>query len=224
MEQFFPVLSDCPLFSGLKRDDILFALSCLHTVQSKVPRGTAVFHEGDPVRYTGIVLSGVIQISRTDYTGNRIIVMSALPGELFGEVHMIAGMTQAPASAVAAQDSYVLLFDGKKLLSGCENDCLIHRRISENLMRSVARKNIALNNKIYFITRRTTREKLLAFLMDQSRQQGKREFTISYDRQALADYLSVDRSALSTEISKLKKAGLIDCTGSRFCIRWSDAY
>lgn len=224
MEQFFPVLSDCSLFSELKRDNILSALNCLHAAQSKVPRGAAVFHEGDPVRYIGIVLSGVIQVSRIDYTGNRIIVMSALPGELFGEVHMIAGLEQAPASAVAAQDSCVLLFDGKKLLSGCENNCLIHRRISENLMRSVARKNIALNKKIYFITRRTTREKLLAFLVDQSRQQGRREFTIPYDRQALADYLSVDRSALSTEISKLKKAGLIDCTGSLFCIKEPDAW
>lgn len=219
MEHIFSALSGCSLFSGLNQESIRSALNCLQAAESKVPKGTAVFHEGDPVEYTGIVLSGVIQVSRTDYAGNRVIVMSALPGELFGEVPVIAGLKQVPASAVAAQDSAVLLLDGKKLLSRCENNCLIHRQIYDNLMRSVARKNLTLQKKIFFLTRRTTREKLTAFLLDQAQQQGKREFTIHYDRQALADYLSVDRSALSTEIGRLKKDGLIDCKGSRFCIR-----
>ena len=219
MEQIFSVLSDCSLFSGLKRESIRTALNCLQAAENKIPKGTAVFHEGDPVKYIGIVLSGVIQISRTDYAGNRDIVMSVLPGELFGEAYLIAGLKQTPASAIAAQDSSVLLLDGKKFLSRCENDCLIHRRITENLMRSVAQKDLALHKKIFFLTRRTTREKLIAFLLDQARQQGKREFTIHYDRQALADFLSVDRSALSTEIGRLKKDGLIDCKGSMFCIK-----
>ena len=218
MEQFFSVLSGCSLFSGLKRESIHAALNCFQAAEIKVPKGTAVFHEGDPAETIGIVLSGVIQISRTDFAGNRDIVMSALPGELFGEVHLIAGLKQTPASAVAAQDSSVLLFDGKKILSRCENNCLLHQRIFEDLTRSVARKNLDLQKKIFFLTRRTTREKLMAFLLDQARQQGKREFTIHYDRQALADFLSVDRSALSTEIGRLKNDGLIDCKGSRFCI------
>lgn len=145
--------------------------------------------------------------------------MSVLPGELFGEVPVIAGLKQASASAIAAQDSTVLLLDGRKFLSRCENNCLIHRQIFENLMRSVAQKNLFLQKKLFFLTRRTTREKLMAFLLDQAEQQGKREFTIHYDQQALADFLSVDRSALSTEIGRLKKDGLIDCKGSRFCIR-----
>lgn len=219
MEQFFPVLSGCPLFSGIEPDDVPSVLSCLGAAETKVPKGTAIFHEGDPVKYVGIVLSGAIQISQTDYAGNRIVVMSAGPGMLFGEVHMIAGLRQTPASAIAAQDSTVVLLDGWKILNGCENKCALHWRIIENLLRSVAQKNMVLNRKIYIMSRRTTREKLLAFLTDQARQQNSPAFTIPYDRQSLADYLGVDRSAMSTEIGKLKKDGLIDCKDSWFCIK-----
>lgn len=218
MEQFFSVLSECPLFLGIDRESILSVLNCLRAVEVKVPRGSVIFREDDPVKYVGIVLSGAIQILRTDYDGKRNVIMSVGPGALFGEVHMIAGFTRAPASAAAGQDSTIALLDGKKIFSGCENDCLLHRKIAANLTRSVALKNIALNKKIFFMSRRTTREKLMAFLMDQARQHGGHEFTIPYDRQSLADYLSVERSALSTEIGKLKKAGVIDCKGSWFSV------
>ena len=102
MEQYFSLLSDCSLFSGLDRESVRSALRCFQAAEIKIPKGTALFHEGDPVGNIGIVLSGVIQISRTDLAGNREIVLTALPGELFGEVHLIAGLEQAPASAVAA--------------------------------------------------------------------------------------------------------------------------
>ena len=143
-------------------------------------------------------------------------MMSAGPGTLLGDTYLCAGIDQAPAAATAVQDSVMLSFDGQKLLTTCESSCAIHRQIIRNLMRSVAQKNLALNQKIYFMSRRTTREKLVAFLSEQARRQGAAEFWIPYDRQALADYLGVERSAMSAEISKLKKDGSIDCKGSWF--------
>lgn len=218
MEEYFSVLSACPLFSGIKPEGIRAALNCLDPIEAYFPKGAAIFHEGDPVQYIGIVLSGGVQLARTDRAGRRSVMMSAGPGALLGDTYLCAGVDQAPATAAAVLDSAVLSFDGQKLLTACENNCSIHRQIIRNLMRSVAQKNLALNQKIYLMSRRTTREKLMAFLTEQARHQGAAEFRIPYDRQSLSDYLGVERSAMSAEISKLKRDGVIDCKGSWFCL------
>ena len=216
MEEYFSVLSGCSLFSGIEPEKIRAALDCLGSIESSVPKGAAIFHEGDSVRYIGLVLSGSIQLTRTDHAGRRTVMMSAGPGALLGDTCLCAGIGQAPATAAAAQDSVMLSFDGQKLLTVCENNCSIHRQIIRNLMRSVAQKNLALHQKIYLMSRRTTREKLMEFLAEQARYQGTSEFRIPYDRQSLADYLGVERSAMSAEIGRLKKDGVIDCKGSWF--------
>lgn len=216
MKDYFSQLSACPLFWGIEPGRLHAALDCLGPIESSVPKGAAIFHEGDPVQYIGIILSGSVQITRTDLAGRRAVMMSAGPGELLGDTYLCAGIDQAPATATAVLDSAVLSFDGRKLLTVCENNCPIHRQILRNLMRSVARKNLALNQKIYLMSRRTTREKLVTFLTEQARRQGTAEFRVPYDRQSLADYLGVERSAMSAEIGKLKKDGVIDCKGSWF--------
>ena len=219
MEEYLPVLAECPLFFQIGADDILSALRCLSAAETRIARGTALFHEGDPVTFMGIVVSGAVQIVRMDYAGSRVVILSALPGAVLGDAYLCAGIDQVPAAAIAAQDSAVLLLDGRKILTACEKNCPIHRQILRNMMRSVARKNLALNQKIYFMSRRTTREKLLAFLTEQARQQGSDMFTIPFDRQSLADYLGVERSAMSAEIGKLKREGCIDCKGSWFRLK-----
>ena len=162
MEEYLPVLAECPLFFQIGADDILSALRCLGAAETRIARGTALFHEGDPVTFMGIVVSGAVQIVRMDYAGSRVVILSALPGAVLGDAYLCAGIDQVPAAAIAAQDSAVLLLDGRKILTACEKNCPIHRQILRNMMRSVARKNLALNQKIYFMSRRTTREKLLA--------------------------------------------------------------
>ena len=216
MKEFFSLLSACPLFFEIEPGQIRAALNCLGPIESSIPKGAAIFHEGDPVKYIGIILSGGVQLTRTDRAGRRIVMMSAGPGALLGDTYLCAGADQAPAAATAVQDSAVLSFDGQKLLTACENNCSIHRQIIRNLMRSVAQKNLALHQKIYLMSRRTTREKLMEFLTEQARYQGMDEFRIPYDRQSLADYLGVERSAMSAEIGKLKKDGIIDCKGPWF--------
>lgn len=216
MKEYFSVLSACPLFWGIEPERIHAALNCLGTIESSVPKGAVIFHEGDPVQHIGLILSGRVQLTRTDHAGRRTIMMSAEPGALLGDTYLCAGIDQAPVTATAVQDSIVLSFAGQKLLTTCENNCSIHRQIIRNLMRSVARKNLALTQKIYLMSRRTTREKLMEYLTEQARYQDTSEFRIPYDRQSLADYLGVERSAMSAEIGKLKKDGIIDCKGSWF--------
>lgn len=216
MEEYFSVLSACSLFCRIEPGKISGALGCLGAVEASISKETVIFHEGDPVQYVWLVLSGGIQLTRTDRAGRRIVMMSVGPGMLLGDTYLCSGIDQAPAAATAVQDSVTLRFNGRKLLDACSDSCPVHWQIVRNLMRSVAQKNLALSRKIYLMSRRTTREKLMEFLMDQARFQGSAEFWIPFDRQSLADYLGVERSAMSSEIGRLKKEGSIDCKGSWF--------
>jgi len=216
MEQFFPLLLDTPLFSGVDREELSSMLGCFETKVISVLKGEPVFLEGDPAGFVGIVLEGGVQLTKDDYYGNRSIISYAGPGELFAEVYAAAGEMPLPISGYALKDSKVLLMSCKKVLTLCGNTCPFHNRLIQNLLQAVAKANLNLSRKIELMSKKTTREKLLAYLSEQAKLQGNAEFTIPLDRQALADYLGVERSAMSAELSKLKKAGIMDFNGSHF--------
>lgn len=218
MEEYFEVLSQCPLFAGITQPEMEEMLHCLDGKITGIPKGNPVFLEGDPAWFVGVVLSGAVQVVRDDYYGNRSVLTVVTPGELFAEAFACAGSETLPVSAIALQESTVLLLDRQRILTGCSHACSFHSRIIYNLLQGIAQKNLTLTRKIRCMSLKTTREKLMAFLLDQAKQQGSSEFVIPYDRQALADYLGVERSAMSAEIGKLKRAGMIESNGSWFRI------
>ena len=216
MEEYFEILSQCPLFAGISQEELKSLLSCLDGKIIQTPKGSPVFLEGEPAAFVGVVLSGKVQILRTDFYGNRSVLTVVSPGGLFGEAFACAGVETLPVSAMALENAGVLLLDCKRVLTSCPNACPFHKKLVQNLLRGIAQKNLILTQKIRCMSQKTTQEKLMEFLLEQAKQHGRAEFVIPYDRQALADYLGVERSAMSAEISKLKKAGRIDCSGSRF--------
>lgn len=216
MENSLEILKTCPLFTGVEEGDLGAMLACLGARQLETPKGSPIFHEGDPAIYVGIVLSGAIRVLREDYYGNRSIVAHMGPGEVFGESFACAGVQALPVSVMAEEDCRYLLIDCRRITVSCTNACAFHSRMIYNLLRLVAGKNLVFNQKLEIVSKRTTREKLMAYLMNQAKLQGKEEFIIPYDRQALADYLEVDRSGLSAEISKLRKEGRLQCEKNRF--------
>ena len=216
MKEFFPILETCPLFDGIDLKDLSSMLTCLGARVSNYQKNQVIFREGEAANYVGIVLSGAVQIVREDFYGNRSIVARIEPSELFGESFACAGMEALPVSAAAAEDSRIMLIDCRRLTVSCTSACSFHSRIIFNLLQVVATKNLLLNRKIEITSHRTTREKLMAYLLIQAKQNKSSSFTIPYDRQALADYLGVDRSAMAVEISKLRKDGIIACEKSYF--------
>ena len=216
MEEYFEILSQCPLFAGISQEELKSMLSCLDGRIIQTPKGSPVFLEGEPATFVGVVLSGKVQILRTDFYGNRSVLTVVSPGGLFGEAFACAGVETLPVSAMALENAGVLLLDCRRVLTSCPNACPFHKKLVQNLLRGIAQKNLILTQKIRCMSQKTTQEKLMEFLLEQAKQHGRAEFVIPYDRQALADYLGVERSAMSAEISKLKKAGRIDCSGSRF--------
>ena len=216
MEKFHPVMEKCPLFDGIRMEDLGAMMGCIGGRMRQVAKGEIVLREGDPATHVGMVLSGAVQMVREDYYGNRSIVVHIGPGELFGESYACAGIEALPISVVVDADSQVLLMDCRRITTTCSSACAFHNRIIFNLLRLVAEKNLVFDQKIQVTSRRTTREKLMAYLLNQAKIRNAREFVIPYDRQELADYLEVDRSGLSAEISKLRREGVLESEKNRF--------
>lgn len=219
MKKNFEILSQCSLFEGIGQSDLNALMECLNGRTINIPKGNPVFLEGDPARFVGVVLSGTVQVVREDYYGNRNVMTVLQPGELFAEVFSCAGLETVPVSVFALTDSEVLLLDCRRVVTSCSNSCHFHSLLMKNLLQEMARKNLALSQKIRYMSQKTTKEKLMAYLLDQVKQQGSTEFVIPHNRQSLADYLGVERSAMSAEIGKLKKSGQIDTHGSWFCLK-----
>lgn len=216
MKDFYPVLRQCQLFDGIEMEDLQGMLGCIGGRVVQAAKGSFVFREGDPALDVGMVLSGSVQMTRNDYYGNRSIVAHISTAELFGETYACAGVQALPISIVADEDSVLLLMNCKRITTSCSNACSFHNRIIFNLLRLVANKNLVFDQKIQITSQRTTREKLMAYLLNQAKLSGSDRFSIPYDRQELADYLEVDRSGLSAEISKLRKEGVLECRKNHF--------
>ncbi len=216
MQAYFGILQNCPLFSEMSETEIRTALDCLGAKTAQFRKNETVFSEGKSAKHIGIVLSGAVQIVRIDYFGNRSITASVGPSELFGESFACAMVRAIPIDAVAAEDTAILFLDFQKLLAPSGSSCALHQKLIFNLLKITASKNLQLLKKSEITSKRTTREKLMTYLHMEAKRAQSNRFEIPYDRQALADYLEVDRSGLSAEISKLRKEGVLSCTRNRF--------
>ena len=216
--KYLPVLQKCPLFHGIDPSELPTLLTCLGAKIVTADKRETVLREGEPARFVGVVLEGGVQILQEDYFGNRSILGLAGPGELFGESFACAGADSLPVSVTASLDSVLLLVDCRRVLSPCEKACGFHRIILSNLMQIMARKNLAFHQKLQITSRRTTREKLLAYLNLQAKLHGSAAFSIPFDRQELADYLGVDRSGLSAELGRLRNEGVLECQKNHFIL------
>lgn len=218
MEKYFEILRACALFEHIEQQDIFGMLSCLGAKAKEYSKKQVVFARGQPARYVGVVLSGSVRIEQLDYSGQRSIVSTCQPADIFAESFACAGGATLPVSAVCARDSSVLLIDSARIMAPCDSSCHFHRQLIYNLMKIIAAKNIRFHRKLDIISRRTTKEKLLAYLSYMAAENNSRSFYIPFSRQELADYLEVDRSGLSVRISRLKKEGMLECDKNFFCL------
>ena len=216
MEELYPLLQSCPLFDGIGEESLPGMLTCLGARAIRAEKGQILFREGDATVFVGVVLTGSVQLLREDYFGNRSIVARMGPTQIFGESFAFSGARTLPVSVVADADSRILLLDSRRIITCCANACEFHNRVIFNLLRLVSGMNLLLHQKIQITSRRTTREKLMAYLLSQAKLHDSSSFRIPYDRQGLADYLEVDRSGLSAEIGKLRREGVLECEKNRF--------
>ena len=209
MEKYDSILRKNALFEGIEVQHIPTVLKCLGAKIKKFEKDEFICQEGDKAGFIGIVLEGRIQIFHDDYDGNRNLTANFDTGAMFAEAFACAKVPFMPVDILSYTESVVLFIDVNQLLKHNGESCHFHEQITGNLLKIMARKNMLLNQKLNYISHKTTAEKLLAFLNDQAKLHHSPEFTIPYDRQSLADYLGVERSAMSAELSKLQKKGVL---------------
>ena len=218
MNEYMEIIKTCPLFRDITDDDLGSMLTCLGAKSECFDKRYTIIAEGSPAKYIGIVLSGSVSVEQTDIYGNRSILSVAGPSHIFGEAFACADVDAIPVSVVANEDSLIMFINIERILVTCSNNCPFHNKLIRNLMHDLAQKALMFHRKIDVISRRTTREKLLSYLNYESRRQGSGSFDIPFDRQGLADYLEVDRSGLSLEISKLRKEGILESRKNHFTL------
>ena len=153
------------------------------------------------------------------FWGNRSLLASLAAGDIFAEAYAMPGSGAMRSDVVAVESCTVLLMDVERVLSRCTNSCAFHARLTENLFALLAEKNRILARKVDYLAQRTTRQRLLAYLSEQAQRAGSAEFTIPFNRQQLADFLSVERSAMSAELSRMQAEGLIETERSHFRLK-----
>lgn len=216
MEKYFDIVKKCSLFYEIEDSEIKALLNCLSATELSFSKNDFIFFSGEKAKSVGIVLTGSVHILQEDFKGNRSIIERIESGHLFGESFSCAEVDKLLVSAISAEDTTILLIDYQRVLNICTSPCAFHVKIIKNMLHIIAQKNVLLSQKIEIVTRRTTREKLLMYLSVQVLENGSKKFQIPFNRQQLADYLSVERSAMSTELSKMHKEGLIRVNRNRF--------
>ncbi len=222
MNASLSLIARSPLFQGIATDELEALLSCLGAHQRSYPKGTAIFRVGDVTSTMGIVLEGSVRLEKEDYWGNRSILASFGIGQSFGEVYACEAELPFDINAVAAEDAVVLLVDVRKITTLCSSSCAFHARLIRNLLGIIAKRTHALTKKIEHTAKRTTRDKLLSYLSEQAEAAQSNRFSLPFDRQELADYLSVDRSAMCAELSRMKKDGIVNFRKNQFEIMRQD--
>lgn len=215
MQKYIPILKRTKIFAGVGDSEIESILSCLGANFKTYKKGEYVFRQGEHISDITVLAEGNLHIQNDDYWGNHSILGEISAGEMFGEAYAYDSGAMLN-DVVAIEDSTVIFFDLKRILTTCYSACSFHTKIVHNLFFAISEKNRKLVLKLTHISKRTTREKLISYLSEQAKKQNSGVFTIPFNRQQLADFLSVDRSAMSKELCKMRDEGLIEFEKNQF--------
>ena len=218
MEDYIRILKRTKLFAGIAEDEISLMLSCLDAHLREYRKGEYVFRQGEHISTIMMLVDGELHIQQDDYWGNRSIISHISAGDMFGEAYIAPESGALLNDVVAVEDSTVIFLDAKKIMTVCSSACRFHSIVVQNLFFAISEKNRKLVMKLGHMSKRTTREKLISYLSAESRRQNSSDFTIPFNRQQLADFLSVDRSAMSNELCRMRNEGLLRFDKSRFTL------
>lgn len=218
MEEYIKILRNSRLFTGLMDKEILGMVGCMSARVTRHEKGNIIIRKGDMLSWFGLVLSGDIHLIMEDFWGNRAILQMMQPSDIFGAMYACVKTERIDYDAVCVNDVILLEMDGHRAFNVCRTPCSSHNTYIRNLLEVLAEENLRLTHKVAHISQRTTKDKLLSYLSEQAEKAHNNCFEIPLNRQQLADYLSVDRSAMSNELSKLRSAGIIEFNKNKFVL------
>ncbi|MBE6606811.1 MAG: Crp/Fnr family transcriptional regulator [Ruminococcaceae bacterium] len=219
MKKYIPILKRTQMFAGVTQEEIASMLSCLGARLKSYKKGEYVLRQGEHLSDIVVLVEGNLHIQKDDYWGNRSILGQIAVGEMFGEAYVAPESGALLNDVVAVEDSTVIFFDVKRIITTCPTACRFHAVVVQNMFFAISEKNRRLVQKLGHMSKRTTREKLISYLSEQAKKQNSASFTIPFNRQQLADFLSVDRSAMSNELCKMRDEGLLEFDKNRFKLK-----
>ena len=209
MEDFLNTVRS-PLFEGITPEDRRAMFHCIGYHKGTFQKGEIIAVEEERIRYVGLLLSGVVDMVKEDIWGNKTMLVRTRKGELFGESFACGSANQSLVTFVVAEDAEILFIPFHRVMHSCSMACPFHYQLIENMLGIIAHKNQELMRKVEVVTKRTIRERLLSYLSIQAQLQGSSYIEVPLGRVELAEYLCVDRSALTRELGKMKDEGLLD--------------
>lgn len=210
------ILLHSTLFTGIPGDRLPDMLSCLCAHREEYPPQAAVVREGEEVSDVGLVLSGHARSLKMDSFGEPVIISLLEQGSFLGVLLAASRNRKSPVTVQAQEPLSVIFFPAERLIFPCEKACADHSLLLRNFLDSVSEKSLVLNDRIDCLIRRSVRDKVETYLTRVSAEKGSREFTVPLDRNAMANYLNVERSALSRELSRMQADGLIEYRKNSF--------
>ena len=198
-----------PLFTGIREEDLSAMLTCLGIFEKNYKRNEIILLESNEVRSVGVILSGKVHMIKENAEGDQTLLVTMKENELFGESFSCGSHLSAQVSFRAAAHCTVLFLPFYKISHSCKMSCPFHHRLIENMVKLIGDKNVQLMQKIEVISKKTLREKILAYLQSQAPEDTSRRFSLPLGRLELADYLCADRSSLTRELTHMKTDGLI---------------
>jgi len=214
--RYIEAIKDSILFQGIDANDIESLFHCFQAELRIFANDEFIWMMGDRVEKIGIIVSGEAYIIKEDIMGNRSIMSQIGPKEVFGEAIVCSVMQRSPVSVVTKGDCHVIFLRFLAITHRCRASCTFHGLLIQNMLRILAEKNMQLSAKLEFLGRKSLREKIAAFLLGEYERKGGQSFQIDFDRNALADFLCSDRSALSRELSRMRNEGLIEFRKNEF--------
>ncbi len=198
------------LFDGITAEDRVAVLDCIGYHVRSYRKGDVVALESENMNHIGVILSGTVDMIKEDYWGNKTMLLRLRENEIFGETFACGDDSRSLVTFLVSEDAKILFMPFCRVMRSCSMACQFHHQLMENMVRIIARKNRELMRKVEVVSKRTIREKVLAFLSIQAQTQGDGYLELPLGRVELADYLCVDRSALTRELVKMKDDGLLD--------------
>ena len=208
----------CALFDGIAECDLKALLACLGARRVRLGAGGVLFRMDEKANRFGILLSGSLVVIVYGRDGRRTIVKNIEAGSLVAAAQALSGAAAMRVAVEASGQSEVLVLNVSRILSPCTQACAFHSRLVRNLMMALARKTLELNARLDILAHRSTAERLLSYLRSVAAEQGRSEFDIPFDRQGLADFLCVERSALSAEIGRLARVNVLRSRKRHFAL------
>ena len=210
LKNFAQILINLSLFEGINAEEFPLMLNCLQPQQVSYKKDEYITTVGEYLRGVGVILAGEAAVIKESASGDRVVMTILQPGDIFGEIAAFAENPRWPSTVQAREDAAVLFIPRDRITGRCDKNCLRHQFLITNMLRIISERALMLNQKVNYLTIKSMRGRISAFLLDHCREAKQSTFTLPLNRNEMADFLNVSRPSMSREIGRMKKEGIID--------------